>query len=71
MKISIKSQTILEGLEEGQTDYSKARKKPNCICGIANPLSQKISNLQEYEKKYSSKLRLNLAWRCTEALTFP
>jgi len=38
MKISIKSQTVLK---KGQTDCIKARKKPNFVCGIAIPLSQR------------------------------
>jgi len=55
--------------EKGQTTCLKARKKPHFICGIAIPLSQKAHKLQAYPI-FSSKLRLNIAWRCTGALIF-
>jgi len=35
--------------KKGQTDCLKVRKKPNFICSIAIPLSQKTSKLQEYQ----------------------
>jgi len=38
--------------EKGQNDCLKAKKKPNFICGIAIPLSQKTSKLQEYQKLF-------------------
>jgi len=57
--------------KKGQTDCLKARKKPNFICGIAIPLSQKHLNYKNIKKNFSSKLRLNLAWHCTGALIFP
>ena len=40
IKISIKSQTM----------QKRGQKKPNFICGIAIPLSQKTSKSQEYQK---------------------
>jgi len=61
---------MLKRPEKGQTDWLKARKKPNFICVIAIPLSQKTSKLQAYQRKFSSKLRLNLAWHYTRPLIF-
>jgi len=55
--------------EKGQTDCLKARKTPSFMCGIAIPLSQK-TQITSISKFFSSKLRLNLAWHCTEALIF-
>jgi len=54
--------------EKGQTDCLKARKKPNFICGIAILLSQKIYELQEYQKNFLQNQGLNFAWHCTGAL---
>ena len=51
------------------SDCLKARIKPNFVCGIAIHLSQKTSKLQEH-KKFSSEIRINLAWYCTRALIF-
>jgi len=41
-------------IEKFQTDCLKARKKPNFICCIAIPLSQKISKLQEYQSNFQN-----------------
>jgi len=66
MTILIKSQTVLKRPEKGQNDCLKARKRPNCICGITMLLPQKTFKSQEYQKSYL-KLRLSLAWHCTGA----
>ena len=66
MKISIKSQTMQKrGQKKGQTDCLKVRKKPNFICSIAIPLSQKTSKLQEYQNFFFEikiKSCLSLYW---------
>jgi len=53
---------------------NSAKKRPKkakpTVCGIAIPLSQKTSKLQEYQI-FSSNLRLILAWHCTGALMSP
>jgi len=42
MKTSIKSQTMLiRGQKKAKSTVQRSEKKPNCICGIALPLSQK------------------------------
>ena len=56
--------------KKGQTDCSKARKKPNFICDIAIPLLQKQLNYKNI-KIFSSTLWSNLAWHCAGALIFP
>ena len=67
---NIKPNNAKKRSKKGQTHCSKARKKPNLICGIAIPLSQKTFKFR-ISKKISLKLRLNLACHCTGALTFP
>jgi len=67
MKMKKKPSSAKQRPRKGQTECLKARKKPNCICGIVIPLSQKTFKLQEYQKCFSSKLRLSLAWHCTGA----
>ena len=51
--------------QRGQTDCLKARKKPNFICSLAIPLSQKTSKLQEHQNfllEIKNKSCLALYW---------
>ena len=53
--------------KNGQSDWLKARKKPSFIYGIVIPCHRETYELQEYQKKFVSKLRVSLFWHCTEA----
>jgi len=51
MKISMKSQTMQKrGQKRPSRLFKRPEKKPNFICSIAIPLSQKTSKLQEHQK---------------------
>jgi len=41
--------------KKGQTNYLKARKNLNFVCGIAIHFSQKTTKLQEYHWKFYLK----------------
>ena len=65
MKISIKSQTMVKrSQEKAEPTVWRPVEKPNFICGIAIPLSQKHLN-------YKNKLRWNFASHCVGAPIFP
>ena len=49
----------------------KGQKKAKLYLRYCHSLSQKTSKLKEYQKNFSSKLELNLAWLCSGALIFP
>jgi len=52
---------------KSHSDCLKGRKKPNCICGISMPLSQKKHFNYKNIKTNYLKLRLSLPWHCTGA----
>jgi len=58
------------GQKKAKPTVKRPEKKPNFICGIAIPLSQKHLNYKNI-KNFSSTLRSNLAWHCSGALIFP